>query len=194
MEKFWICSWLRSWPIYPISSSKIANYWGLVTKNKNWNHFQTIFGHILEWNRNFHILVTFLARNGVITGQTLQKFPLTLIILLFLNHRGSFVWKWKSALQVIIQEFNTLSCSKGVISLASSYNYCNKCTRKLVHLLYESHLQARVIDIVIAHQSVQLPYKIAQSNWSIQEKRIFIIITPNISLKEVSLLSRGSPI
>ena len=63
-----------------------------------------------------------------------------------------------------------------------------------MHLLYESHLQARVIDIVIAPQSVQLPYKIAQSNWSIQEKRIFIIITPNISLKEVSLLSRGSPI
>ena len=63
-----------------------------------------------------------------------------------------------------------------------------------MHLLYESHLQARVINIVIAHQSVQLPYKVAQSNWSIQEKQIFIIITPNISLKEVSLLCRGSPI
>ena len=45
-----------------------------------------------------------------------------------------------------------------VITLASSCNYCNKCTRKLVHLLYEFHSQARGINMVIPQQGVVLPY------------------------------------
>ena len=51
-----------------------------------------------------------------------------------------------------------------VITLASSCNYCNKCTRKLVHLLYEFHSQARGINMVIPQEGVVLPYITNLSN------------------------------
>ena len=58
-----------------------------------------------------------------------------------------------------------------VIPLASSWNYFNKSTRKLVNLLHEYHSQARGINMVIALPIVVLPYIIEFSQ--IDQKTIW---------------------
>ena len=69
-----------------------------------------------------------------------------------LNHRVSF------CLKIDLQDNNTGIAHfdvqlPSVIKLASSINYCKKCTGKLVHLLYESHSQAVPQIVELLHKN-----------------------------------------